>query len=193
MRMTPQVHSLAAQSRARAGWRSRISLAMLCLALIARPAVAEEEVSPNHKPVKEVAPAGLAVGAARLPLYLSADWSAPLPDIMRAVLVLHGRLRNADIYYGSAMTAKAAAGKSAIVIVPQFLAGIDIEAHGLPADTLRWTLEGWEGGEDAIAPSSTSSFEALDAILDRLADRRLFPNLKEVVVAGHSGGAQVVQ
>jgi len=79
------------------------------------------------------------------------------------------------------------------VIVPQFLAGIDIEAHGLPADTLRWTLEGWEGGEDAIAPSSTSSFEALDAILDRLADRRLFPNLKEVVVAGHSGGAQVVQ
>jgi pimeloyl-ACP methyl ester carboxylesterase len=193
MRMTPQVHSLAAQSP---GWRSRISLAMLCLALIARPAVAEEEVSPNHKPVKEVAPARLAVGAARLLLYLSADWSAPLPDITRAVLVLHGRLRNADIYYGSAMTAKAAAGeagKSAIVIVPQFLAGIDIEAHGLPADTLRWTLEGWEGGEDAIAPSSTSSFEALDAILDRLADRRLFPNLKEVVVAGHSGGAQVVQ
>jgi pimeloyl-ACP methyl ester carboxylesterase len=110
--------------------------------------------------------------------------------------VLHGRLRNADVYYASAMTAKAAAGdagKAAIMIVPQFLAGIDVEAHGLPADTLRWTLEGWEGGDPAVAPGATSSFEALDAILDRLADRRLFPALKEVVVAGHSGGAQVVQ
>jgi pimeloyl-ACP methyl ester carboxylesterase len=38
-----------------------------------------------------------------------------------------------------------------------------------------------------------SSFEALDAILAKLADRRLFPNLKHVVVAGHSGGAQVAQ
>ena len=33
----------------------------------------------------------------------------------------------------------------------------------------------------------------MDAILARLADRRLFPNLKQVVVAGHSGGGQVVQ
>jgi hypothetical protein len=37
-----------------------------------------------------------------------------------------------------------------------------------------------------------SSFDALEAILARVADRRLFPNLKQVVVAGHSGGAQVV-
>ena len=52
---------------------------------------------------------------------------------------------------------------------------------------------GWEGGDPALAPAPASSFDALDAILARLADQRLFPNLKQVVVAGHSGGGQVVQ
>jgi hypothetical protein len=49
----------------------------------------------------------------------------PLPAISRAIIVLHGRLRNADEYYISANTAQVAAGndgKSAIMIVPQFLA-----------------------------------------------------------------------
>jgi pimeloyl-ACP methyl ester carboxylesterase len=158
---------------------------------------AADEVAPNHRPVKEIADSRLAVGAqGTLPLYLSADWSKPLPDINRAVLVLHGRLRDANVYFRSAKTAQAAAGdvgKAAIMIVPQFLAGIDIDAHQLPPDTLRWTLEGWEGGDAAVGPAPASSFDALDAILAKLADRKIFPNLKQVVVAGHSGGAQVVQ
>src|ERR1700756_5964144 len=79
------------------------------------------------------------------------------------------------------------------MIVPQFLAGIDIEAYHLPADTLHWSPEGWEGGDPAEGPQPRGSFDALDAILARLADRHLFPDLKQVVVAGHSGGGQVVQ
>jgi pimeloyl-ACP methyl ester carboxylesterase len=158
---------------------------------------AADEVAPHHRPVKEVANYRIAVGTqGTLPLYASADWSNPLPDVTRAVLVLHGRLRNADVYFQSAKTAQAAAGdvgKSTIMTVPQFLAEVDVEAHHLPPDTLRWTLEGWEGGDAALAPAPASSFEALDTILARLADRRLFPNLSQVVVAGHSGGAQVVQ
>jgi hypothetical protein len=46
----------------------------------------------------------------------------------RAVVVLHGRLRNADVYYRSAMAAQAAAGdagKATIMVVPQFLAEVD--------------------------------------------------------------------
>ncbi len=160
-------------------------------------AQAADEAAPNHSPVKAIAPARLAVGTqGNLPLYVSRDWSAPLPDVTRAVLVLHGRLRDADVYYRSALRAQEAAGetgKAAIMIVPQFLAGIDVDAYHLQPDTLRWTLEGWEGGDPAIGPSPASSFAALDAILARLADRRIFPNLKQVVVAGHSGGAQVVQ
>lgn len=169
----------------------------IALALACGRALAADENAPNRKPVKVVADARLSVGGqGMLPLYLSSDWSMPLPAISRAVIVLHGRLRNADVYYMSAHTAQVAAGgdgKSALMIVPQFLAEIDIEAHKLPADMLRWSLEGWEGGDAALAPNPVSSFEALDAILAKLSDRRIFPNLKQVVVAGHSGGGQVAQ
>jgi pimeloyl-ACP methyl ester carboxylesterase len=167
------------------------------LALTGAHAFAADETASPRDPVKVVAESRIAVGAkGSLPLYVSSDWSSPLPGITRAVLVLHGRLRNADVYYGSARTAQAAAGeagRTTIMIVPQFLADLDVDAHHLPPETLRWSLEGWEGGDSATAPTPASSFEALDAILTRLSDRRLFPNLKAVVVAGHSGGAQVVQ
>jgi len=55
------------------------------------------------------------VGAATFPLYLSADWSSPLPDITRAVLVLHGVLRNADDYFRAALSAQEAAARPARV------------------------------------------------------------------------------
>ncbi|MDB5657077.1 MAG: hypothetical protein JWQ94_4690 [Tardiphaga sp.] len=171
------------------------ALPLLMMLAIPR-AWAADETATNLRPVKEVADFRLAVGAGSLPLYVSADWSKPAPAITRAVLVLHGRLRDAAVYFQSAKTAQAAAGeagRTTLMIVPQFLAEIDIPAHGLSADTLRWTLEGWEGGDAALGPAPLSSFDALDAILARLADARLFPNLKQVVVAGHSGGAQVVQ
>jgi pimeloyl-ACP methyl ester carboxylesterase len=170
---------------------------IVALALISGRALAEEEIATHRRPVKVIADARISVGSqGRLPLYVSSDWSNPLPGITRAILVLHGRLRNADVYDRSARTAQAAAGeagKATIMIVPQFLAGIDVDAFHLPPDTLRWSLEGWEGGEPAEGPTPASSFDALDAILVRLADRRLFPDLKQVVVAGHSGGGQVVQ
>ncbi|MDN4987327.1 alpha/beta hydrolase [Bradyrhizobium arachidis] len=177
--------------------RALSSMAAVALMLVCGCALAAEDEAPNHKPVKVVADARLSVGGkGLLPLYLSNDWSMPLPAISRAVIVLHGRLRNADEYYISAHTAQVAAGddgKSALMIAPQFLAEVDIDAHKLPADTLRWSLVGWEGGEAALAPNPVSSFEALDAILARLSDRRIFPNLKQVVIAGHSGGGQVTQ
>ncbi|OKO77381.1 alpha/beta hydrolase [Bradyrhizobium sp. AS23.2] len=177
--------------------RALAYFAAIAFALVCGRTFAADENAPNRKPVRAIADARLSVGGQGiLPLYLSSDWSMPLPAISRAIIVLHGRLRNADEYYMSAHTAQVAAGddgKSALMIVPQFLAEIDIEAHKLSADTLRWSLEGWEGGDAALAPNPVSSFEALDAILAKLSDRRIFPNLKQVVVAGHSGGGQVAQ
>lgn len=177
--------------------RALARLAAITLAFMSSHAFAADENAPNRKPVRAIADARLSVGGqGMLPLYLSSDWSLPLPAISRAIIVLHGRLRNADEYYMSAHTVQVAAGddgKTALMIVPQFLAEIDIDAHKLPADTLRWSLEGWEGGDAALAPNPVSSFEALDAILAKLADRRIFPNLKQIVVAGHSGGGQVAQ
>src|SRR6201996_1928671 len=105
----------------------------MMLALIASQAIAADEDAPNHQPVKAVGDTRIAVGSkGTLPLYVSGDWSKPEPEITRAVIVLHGRLRNADVYYDSAKTAQAAAGaagQATLMIVPQFLAEVDIDAY----------------------------------------------------------------
>ncbi|QPF85244.1 alpha/beta hydrolase [Bradyrhizobium genosp. L] len=181
--------------------RHRSSLAALALLAVTAAYAPVVSATPaqeerDQKPVKEIASARIAVGKANFPLYLSTDWSHPLPDVTRAVLVLHGVLRNADDYFRAALSAQQAAGeagKHTLMIAPQFLIEPDVAAFKLPQDTLRWSLYGWQGGEPAIAPGPASSFDALDAILAKLGDRTLFPNMKEVVVFGHSGGGQVVQ
>ncbi len=157
---------------------------------------ADEGRAPSHEPVRLVAPARLPVGAGLLPLFLSRDWAMAQPGIERAVILLHGRRRDADTYRQILQQAAASAGAAAacsLLIVPQFLAGTDARHHGVADTVLRWSLEGWMGGDLALGPVPASSFAALDAILARLADRARFPSLRHVVVAGHSGGAQVAQ
>lgn len=165
--------------------------------LRAGPALAQSRES---EPVKAVAAQHLHVATPRgqgdLPVYLSADWSRPLPTVTRAVIVVHGALRNADIYLRSAEDARAVSGtapETVLLIVPQFLTDVDTSALALPADTLRWTLGGWKEGQPALGPAPLSSFDAFDTVLAHLADRGLFPSLRQVVLAGHSAGAQVVQ
>jgi pimeloyl-ACP methyl ester carboxylesterase len=84
-------------------------------------------------------------------------------------------------------------GEGTLVIAPQFLADIDAAANHVPASVLRWTTGNWEGGDNALGPAPISSYAALDAVVAHLADRGRFPNLREIVIAGHSGGAQVAQ
>jgi hypothetical protein len=135
-------------------------------------------------------------GSGALALYLSKDWDRPQPAITRAIVTIHGIERAADIARAIAEVGLAASKsdpESVLLIEPQFLDDVDVAAQQLPAETLRWSRAGWEGGDDAHGPAPISSFAALDAILARLTDRASFPALKNVVVAGHSGGGQLVQ
>jgi pimeloyl-ACP methyl ester carboxylesterase len=175
-------------------------LVLTALVVSAGAGHAADENDPHHLPVKVVADQRLLVtgeaGAGILPLYVTGDWSKPEPEVTRVILVFHGLLRDADVYLKSsekALSDAGDAGRGTLLVVPQFLADLDIPAHGLPPDTLRWSREGWMEGAPAHGPAPVSSFEAIDAILTRVSDRQLFPNLKTVVVAGHSGGGQVVQ
>ena len=172
----------------------------VALAALAQPAFAVHVYEPHLRPVATVSDTRMTLdtpqGKAEFPLYLSKDWSVPQPQVTRAVIVIHGKLRNANVYFHTAEKAQQAAGANpddALLIAPQFLATIDTQLHDEPADLLRWNDNAWMGGEAAQAPLPVSSYSVLDAIVERLADRKLFPNLQHVVFAGHSGGAQVVQ
>ena len=159
-----------------------------------------QETPAHLTPVKVVAPQRLAVvtpnGVGQMPLHVSIDWSVPRPDIRRAVLVFHGILRNADVYYRDSLVALAEAGEAGagtMMIAPQFLADFDVTAHKLPQDILAWDQQDWPAGAASLTSAKASSYDAIDAILVKLSDRSLFPNLAQVVVAGHSGGGQIVQ
>jgi hypothetical protein len=131
-----------------------------------------------------------------VPYLISLDWSQPQAQVTRAVIIFHGKGRDVEGYYRTALAAAELAGSSkqdTVFIAPQFLDEEDIGAHHLAPDVLRWRGTDWESGDPAIAPISMGSFEIIDVLLARLADRSIFPNLKIVVLAGHSGGGQLVQ
>ncbi len=120
----------------------------------------------------------------------------PAPaKIERVLIVIHGRLRNAETYRKSGEVAAELAGQTAntLVIAPQFLNESDVSLYSLPASVLRWKGNDWMGGRLSTGPNPLSSYAALDEIVGRLSDRKQFPDVKQIVIFGHSGGAQVVQ
>lgn len=157
-----------------------------------------DERAPNERPVETVARSFLTVDATHcVPVYASSAWSscAVASTVDTALIILHGRLRNADAYYASALRAVKAAGRSldnTVVVVPQYLAHADIERHNLPSNVLHWEWTSWMGGDTSLGPVPVSSFEVLDAIVEQIATAGRFPSLRQVIIAGHSGGAQVV-
>jgi len=143
------------------------------------------EISPNH----------LKLSAGELSVGLNRDWQGPMPDVERVLIIVHGRLRNAMTYLQSAETAAAQAGqdRNTLIIAPQFLNESDARGNHLPGNLLRWHGDDWMAGSESTGPSAMSSYAALDEVLQRLSNRKKFPALREVIVAGHSGGGQVVQ
>lgn len=146
---------------------------------------------PAPPPVAAVVDGRLALGDAQLSVFVSQDWSRPLPDVRRAVIVVHGYQRNAADYARNMMALGPPA--DTLVVAPQFLAPEDIAAHHLPDSILRWDREQWEDGNPALGPAPLSAFDGFDAIFAKLTDRATFPNLTQIVLAGFSAGGQVVQ
>jgi pimeloyl-ACP methyl ester carboxylesterase len=138
----------------------------------------------------------LGSGSARSLVYRSQPITTRNDRIVRALVMVHGANRNADHYFTTATAAAflARALDDTIVIAPRF-ASADRNCHDqLAANEVSWTCGGdsWRSGGKAVSDTALTSFDFMDAILKRLADKKVFPNLGAIVVAGHSAGGQFV-
>lgn len=140
-------------------------------------------------------------GRGDYPVYASADLRAGSASARQALVIIHGRLRNAADYFATGLAlAKAAGplGEATIVVAPQFLDPADVTAHRLADRYLRWNAD-WAEGRPAQSPAAAnpnnppaSSYDVLDDVVAKLSNKASFPQLQRIVFVGHGGGAQML-
>ncbi len=136
-------------------------------------------------------------GPARSRVYSTYAPDARNENITRALVVIHGAGRNAASYFSTSIEAasRADAIANTLIIAPRFAANNERSCQdSLAAHEINWTCTGnnWRAGGVAIGNEALTSFDFADAILRKLARKDIFPNLKTIVVAGHSAGGQLV-
>jgi len=110
-------------------------------------------------------------------------------DIEKIIITIHGSARNPDTYFKSVwgLSKKYGVESSTLVVAPHFKAAGD----KLVKKELSFSYEGWWIGNNSLK-SKVSAFTVMDELVKKL-DRRLFPNLKSVYIAGHSAGGHFTQ
>ena len=129
-------------------------------------------------------------GPSRTKVYATYPLDVPNRAITRALVMVHGAGRNADHYFETSTGAAFLAGalENTIVLAPRFAAGNDSVA----ANEVLWPERGenWRSGGVLATNATYGSFDFMDDLLRMLANKRTFPNLTKIVVAGHSAGGQ---
>lgn len=111
--------------------------------------------------------------------------------VERAIITIHGSVRNADTYFKSVwgLSKRLGVEDKTIVVSPHF----KISGDQLIAGELRFSYEGWWIGNNSLDKTKTSSFAVIDFFIKLFSDQRLYPNLKELVITGHSAGGHLTQ
>jgi pimeloyl-ACP methyl ester carboxylesterase len=161
--------------------------------LIAAPAMGAPCITASPGCTEMVGPAG---APGRTLVYRSHAIDAKNAAITRGVIVVHGLGRGAEASFRQALAAAflAAALDNTVVIAPRFASNEGEQCKDpLAAGELNWHCQPrndtWRTGGAAIG-SEVTSFDIVDEILRRLTRKEIFPNLKTLVVAGHSAGGQ---
>lgn len=131
-------------------------------------------------------------GPGRGMVYSTFALDAPNAGVTRALILVHGVGRNADHYFETATAAAFLAGalENTIVIAPHLIAAADTPK----VDEVKWPNSGnsWRSGGMSTTHPGLSSFDFADDIIRLVANKKNFPNLTQVVIAGHSAGGQFV-
>jgi len=152
----------------------------------------------------QVAPCTEATVACREPVHLGADGrfvavyrsfalTRPNQGLRLAYIMIHGSGRNADHYFSTALASTFLAGRlsDTLVLAPRFAGNDGLRCKdALEPGEIGWNCNGWVAGERAADDSPVHSYDLIDRLLEMLANREVFPNLKRIVLAGHSAGGQ---
>lgn len=89
--------------------------------------------------------------------------------------------------------------KQTLVIAPQYFNADELDYYRLSKDFLYWKNAEWKDGYAAQSsdtrpqPNRMSSYEVMDSLVTAVVTGGLFPNIKRIVIVGHSAGGQFVQ
>ncbi|KAL3924755.1 MAG: hypothetical protein SGILL_000850 [Bacillariaceae sp.] len=143
---------------------------------------------------------------------LHSNHDARFDSLETVLIIIHGSGRTAEDYLcaGLSVIPRSASNlhnvvndnyNKYMVIAPFFAANVDETERSQIDDLLYWADKGddvplshtWRYGAEAINGKNISSYGALDNMIEHLiSDTKKFPRLKQVVLAGHSAGGQVV-
>jgi hypothetical protein len=133
-------------------------------------------------------------------LYRTYSLSAFNPSVQKVVVVVHGQGRNADGYFRHMLAAAflADALQNTLIISPRFASNNGKSClDRIETNEVGWVCAGadsWRSGGVRAngSESDVNSFDFMDAIVAKLSNEKVFPNLKSIVIAGHSAGGQYV-
>jgi hypothetical protein len=111
-------------------------------------------------------------------------------SINQLVIVVHGLTRNANDYfsYMASSLQDINMEENTLLISPYFK-----DNAAATGDDLYWDTRWREGANSSNTNASISSFTAIDAIIENIANSGNFPNLSTIFVTGHSSGAAFAQ
>lgn len=135
-----------------------------------------------------------------VPLVTSRPLAEAPDSITSAIIYIHDLTRNAQEGVAALTTLAGSDDLRSLIIAPQFLLATDIQRFRkfLPdggSDIPVWPVGSWwQGGESQVKPPAkgVSSFTVIDVLLMYLADRKQFPSLRHITLAGHGMGADFV-
>lgn len=142
-------------------------------------------------------------------------------QIQRAVVIIHGLQRDPGTYISNIQSALAQVSdpninKSSVLMMAPYFPNGDDKNYGYPYNetnpaapgkvysgsarsytgALVWSGSAWSGGganQYPAAYQTVSSYYVLDQLIQWFGNTANFPNMKEIIIAGHSLGGQTVQ
>jgi pimeloyl-ACP methyl ester carboxylesterase len=142
----------------------------------------------------------------RVLIYRNYPLEAKNENITRALIFVHGINRDADNHFRTILAAAFLAGalNNTVMVAPRFASNSSAPGNqigdcrdALAPDEANWICEtqradSWRSGGGEVSNDKLTSFDFMDEIVRRLSRKEVFPNLKSIVVAGHSAGGQFV-